>query len=261
MNDNTENNKTSTFSIEEISQKAQALKAQYGENFSVNDYLTSAKDMLNKGGKIDDLNPEKFLKEESDNKKSDQFNDGENLSYKLQKKDGKFIARGSDGTIIEGKNFEEINDKICSQLKAAPSYSKEKSVISFTGKDPEEQKIFSRNAIMKHGIAIKQGFPEDQQFWQDLKKEYLNDKSHSLDEWERMTRKLPDDVLQRTPEESKRNKERNMKEFREKLKQGHNYDNANSAQPAKNNTRQNEANKKEFDVNLIYKNKKNNNSL
>lgn len=261
MSNNTENNETSTFSIEEISQKAQALKAQYGENFSVDDYLSSAKNLLSTGGKIDDLNPKNFVKEESDNKKNDKFNDGEHQSYNLQRKDGKFIARGSDGTILEGKDFEEINDKVCSQIKASPSYSKEKSVISFTGKDPEEQKIFSRNAIMKHGIAIRQGFPEDQQFWQDLKKEYLNDKSHSLDEWERMTRKLPDDVLQRTPEESKRNKERNMKELREKLKQGHNYDNANSAQPAKNNTRQNEVNKKEIDVNLIYRNKKNSNSL
>lgn len=84
--------------------------------------------------------------------------------------------------------------------------------------------------------------------------------SISLDEWERMTRKLPDDVLQRTPEESKRNKERNMKDLRKKLRDGHN-NNTTEAQTAKTNTQQNEANKKEFDANLIYKNKKNNNSL
>ncbi len=52
MSNNTENNKTSTFLIEEISQKAQALKAQYGENFSVDDYLSSAKNLLSTGGKI-----------------------------------------------------------------------------------------------------------------------------------------------------------------------------------------------------------------
>lgn len=84
--------------------------------------------------------------------------------------------------------------------------------------------------------------------------------SISLDEWERMTRKLPDDVLQRTPEESKRNKERNMKDLRKKLRDRHN-NNTTEAQTAKTNTQQNEENKKEFDVNLIYKNKKNNNSL
>ena len=57
----------------------------------------------------------------------------------------------------------------------------------------------------------------------------MADKSHSLQDWERMTRKIPDDVMQRTPEEQARNKKLLDADLLKKLRQGVNPNDAAAA--------------------------------
>ena len=60
---------------------------------------------------------------------------------------------------------------------------------------------------MKFGLTVGNGYVNDSKFWQNLKNEYLSVKNHSLQDWERMTRLIPDNVMQRTEAEKKRNQQ------------------------------------------------------
>ncbi len=215
--------------LSEIEAQAKSLSDKYGEKFDVGAYTAAAKSYVDEHKSLEGFDSSAFIKEKDDEDKGkdkDKESDNEKiennkaLSFSLKEKDGKFTAIGTDGTVLEGKNFEEINDKICQDLKQKVENEGRECVLAYRGKNPERQEIFSRNAIMKHGVAISDGYPKDPQFWKDLKNEYLADKNHSLKEWERMTRKIPDDVMQRTPEEQARNKKLLDADLLKKLRKG-----------------------------------------
>lgn len=46
-------------------------------------------------------------------------------------------------------------------------------------------------AFINEGIAVGGDVPQDPKFWQNLKKEYLNNPEHSIDNWQHLTRKVP----------------------------------------------------------------------
>ena len=46
-------------------------------------------------------------------------------------------------------------------------------------------------AFINEGIAVGGDVPQDPKFWQNLKKEYLNNPEHSIDDWQHLTRKVP----------------------------------------------------------------------
>ena len=215
--------------LSEIEAQVKSLSDKYGEKFNAGAYATAAKSYVEEHKSLEGFDSSAFIKEKDDEDKGgdkDKESDNEKiennkaLSFSLKEKDGKFTAIGTDGTVLEGKNFEEINDKICQDLKQKVENEGRECVLAYRGKNPERQEIFSRNAIMKHGVAISDGYPKDPQFWKDLKNEYLADKNHSLQEWERMTRKIPDDVMQRTPEEQARNKKLLDADLLKKLRKG-----------------------------------------
>ncbi len=214
--------------LSEIEAQARSLSDKYGDKFDVDGYVAAAKSYVEERNSLEGFNASAFIKEKED-KDKDKDNDKDKdkkienekgLSFSLKEKDGKFTAIGSDGTVFEGKSFEEINDKVCQNMKQKAEAEGRENTICFNGESPEEQKIFSRNAIMKHDVTILGGYPQDPQFWKDLKNEYLADKSHSLQDWERMTRKIPDDVMQRTPEEQARNKKLLDADLLKKLRKG-----------------------------------------
>ena len=76
--------------------------------------------------------------------------------------------------------------------------------------------------MLKHNATIIAGWPEDKQFWKNLKDEYLKDENHTLADWEKMTRKSPDDVMSRTPEERARVKKLNDAELLKAMRRGNN---------------------------------------
>ncbi len=205
----------------EIENKIAEQKRLYGDKFDENGYRAAATAYAEATGSLANFNDAKFVKPKDDNK--EKMDNGQGKSFNLEQKDGKFIAHGSDGTVFEGKNFEEINDKVCENLAKNCRDQGEEATIAYHGNNEENKKIFSRNALLKHDITITGGWPKDQQFWQDLKAEYLKDDKHSLNDWERITRKIPDEVMGRTPEERQRNKKLNTADMLKRLRQRNNH--------------------------------------
>lgn len=200
-----------------IEEKAATLTDTYGKSFDKGAYKTAASAYLEKHDNLDGFDTNIFIKN-----KDDQIKNDEGLCFGLEERDGKVISRGSNGVVFEGKNFEEVNDKVCSYMKNDSLSKGKEPKIGFHSNDDTKKEIFSRNAIMKHNVTILAGWPEDQKFWQDLKKDYLSDKSHKQEDWERMTRKIPDDVMQRTPEEKARNKKLNDADIIAQMRKGNN---------------------------------------
>lgn len=222
----TENDVDKTFLVE---QKAQGLQEKYGERFDKNAYVAAATSHLLSNKDLSAFDEKIFIKDKKDDEKDkgkDEFNNGKDggLSFHGGYENGKYIARGPNGKVIEGKDFAEVEDKVCAELaKHAVDRGEERRACFYTNSPntKEKKEIFAKSAI-KHGLAIGHGWPEDAQFWQDLKKDYLADKKHNLGEWERMTRKIPDEIMQRTPEEQARNKKLNDADLLKALRQGKN---------------------------------------
>ena len=213
--------------LQKIETKVLALTQEYGKKFKADAYRSAAWSVK---GQTELLNSEDFLekeKEEENSKNPDKdrdkntsedknkdknedtktFSDGQGQSFKIEKQKDKMIATGKNGMVLEGKDFEEITDKICANVKQQSLSENRESQISLHAADENERQIFSRTAIMKHGMVIgRDGYSQDPKFWQEMKKEYLNTGKGRLSEWERMTRNIPDDIMQRTPEERARNR-------------------------------------------------------
>ena len=193
--------------FETVEKKVLSLTQKYAEKFNADAFRSAA---WAAKGAVDTLNVEDFLKKDEDQGCQDckdcRFSNARGKFFDLEEKDGKIVAHGNNGEVIEGKNFEEVNDNVCSIMKQASLAENREPQVSFHSSNDEQRKIFSRNAVIKHGIVIgNDGYSQDKQFWQDLKKQYLEDGKGDLSEWERMTRNVPDDIMQRSPEERTRN--------------------------------------------------------
>jgi len=221
-----------------ITEKAGRMTETYGEHFDKSAFKAAAKAYLEKHDTLDGFDAEAFVKKPEDDKEKEAPNEAEanGKCYKGGYEDGKFVFRGPRGDRIEGKDFAEANDKICAIFaKEAKEEGREATICTRWHNVPEarekkEREDFSRNAI-KHGMTILDGWSKDSQVWHDLKKDYLADKNHKLEDWERMTRKIPDEVMQRTPEEKARNKKLNDADIIAQMRKGNNP-NLQTAAPA-----------------------------
>lgn len=201
----------------QIERKISEMQKEHGKKFDDKGFKAAAKKQAEEKGTIEGVSTESFVQK-------DKMDNGQGKSYGLMKKNGKYIAYGSDGSILEGNTFEEINDKVCADLvQHCQAQGKEPTLALLNCNDNKEKQIFSKNAIMKHNATILAGWPEDKQFWQDLKADYLKDEKHTLADWERVTRKIPDDVMGRTPEESARNKKLKDAEILKQMRKGRSY--------------------------------------
>ena len=136
----------------EIENKIAEQKRLHNDKFDENGYRAAATAYAEANGSLENFNGSNFVKDQNENK--GQMNNGLGKSFGLEQKDGKFIARGSDGTVFEGKNFEEINDKVCENLAKHCRDQGREATIAYHGNNEEDKKIFSRNALMKHDITI-----------------------------------------------------------------------------------------------------------
>ena len=189
---------------DEIEQKAAEMQAQHGDKFNAERFKSAAREYAEKNGNLNGISADNFVEKDKEN-----IGNGQGKSYGLEQVNGKFIARGSDGSILEGSSFEEINDKVCADLVQHCKSQGREATIGLHSDNEEHKKTFSKNALLKHNATIIAGWPEDKQFWKNLKDEYLKDENHTLADWEKMTRKIPDDVMSRTPEERARVKKLN----------------------------------------------------
>ena len=68
--------------------------------------------------------------------------------FKLKEENGQIIAIGTDGTVIRGNSFEEINDKVCQNFKQKSIAEGKEPKIGFNSSDPQKQQIFA--SILKN---------------------------------------------------------------------------------------------------------------
>lgn len=230
-----------------IEEKLHEYLHQYNNNFDTVAYTKIALEHLKTNTSLEQLNVSDFVNKNNNiNDKNDSTYNNDKQCFHLIKDGDNLVVVGSDGTILDGKSFEETNDKVCQQFIQRDMAEGKESVINFQSNDPEKLKIFSRNAIIKFGITVGDGYPEDPNFWQSLRNEYLNNENNSIQDWERMTRLIPDNIMQRTAEEKKRNqqlikeladKKTNNKnsDFLKQLRNGSNPNHESPTPPQNNN--------------------------
>ncbi len=123
--------------------------------------------------------------------------------------DGSYTAITTKGQRLRGKNFEEISDQSCKLLKESALAEGKEPKIAYNNNPPNEHKsmIFCRNAILKFDVTIspQSDIPQDKNFWKELHSTYMNN-GGTQENWEKMTRFVPDDIIGRSPEEIIKNK-------------------------------------------------------
>ena len=178
--------------------KKQAKEKQ--QEFDENGFRVAAEKHLEKNKDLTGFDGNSFLK-----KREGEFI-GSDKKFSLLIKDGKFIALGSEGTILYGNSFEEVNDKVCYSFLCSDTAIGKEAKVEYTRKDIDQQRTFARSAILKFRMTVVDSGPSDPQFWKDLKNEFLANKENTPELWERITRFIPDEVMLRSPEERERNR-------------------------------------------------------
>ncbi|MBQ4084932.1 MAG: hypothetical protein IJC30_04685 [Alphaproteobacteria bacterium] len=192
--------------VEKIRQKRAEIVSKYGS-----EKLDMSK--LEGAESLEELKDAKqFLKEEPSNDKKQEDEQanykGKDSSFKVEEnEDGSFTARGSNGSIIKAPNFEELNRQVLSSMKETSIKAGKEPRVTFRSPNEDKRVVFAKSAVLEHGITIGKGstVPQDMEFWKDLKNEYLEDKNHTEEEWNKMTRFVPDEVMGRTKGESVKN--------------------------------------------------------
>lgn len=130
---------------DEIEQKAAEMQAQHGDKFNAERFKSAAREYAEKNGNLNGISADNFVEKDKEN-----IGNGQGKSYGLEQVNGKFIARGSDGSILEGSNFEEINDKVCADLVQHCKSQGREATIGLHSDNEEHKKTFSKNALLKH---------------------------------------------------------------------------------------------------------------
>ena len=134
---------------------------------------------------------------------------------------GKFIAKDLDGNTIEADNNYELNNKLAQAFK---NQSKNKdripSVTFNAGKNEiggvsiEQSKRDFAKAFIMNGIIPKGDIPQDKEFWQQLKNEYLSNKENSPQMWNTLTQHIPDEIVGRQKSNPKKELTKHLMDLR-----------------------------------------------
>ena len=129
-----------------IEEKLHKYLHQYNDSFDAVAYTEIALEHLKTNASLEQLNISDFINKNNDkNDKNDSTYNNDEQCFHLIKDGDNFVTVGRDGTILDGKSFEEINDKVCQQFIQKHKAEGKESIIAFYSNDSEELKIFSRN--------------------------------------------------------------------------------------------------------------------
>lgn len=78
---------------DEIEQKAAEMQAQHGDKFNAERFKSAAREYAEKNGNLNGISADNFVEKDKEN-----IGNGQGKSYGLEQVNGKFIARGSDGS-------------------------------------------------------------------------------------------------------------------------------------------------------------------
>lgn len=208
MSDNSQNDETP---LTPEQQENDFISILGEKNFDKAKYRLDAQKLQNIGMPLDILDPMAYKKDDdnyndNDNDKNKNKNKnsrntdqpdykGDGLSFISEEKNGKLFGRGSNGETFEAKNYEELNKLIAGSYKKEYEKRPDKgknSIVEYhtSDKNPQKMAAFAK-AFINEGIAVGGDVPQDPKFWQNLKKEYLNNPEHSIDNWQHLTRKVP----------------------------------------------------------------------
>lgn len=124
---------------DEIEQKAAEMQAQHGDKFNAERFKSAAREYAEKNGNLNGISADNFVEKDKEN-----IGNGQGKSYGLEQVNGKFIARGSDGSILEGSSFEEINDKVCADLVQHCKSQGREATIGLHSDNEEHKKTFPK---------------------------------------------------------------------------------------------------------------------
>lgn len=202
MSDNSQNDETP---LTPEQQENDFISILGEKNFDKAKYRLDAQKLQNIGMPLDILDPMAYKKDDdNDNDKNKNKNSrntdqpdykGDGLSFISEEKNGKLFGRGRNGETFEAKNYEELNKLIAGSYKKEYEKRPDKgknSIVEYhtSDKNPQKMAAFAK-AFINEGIAVGGDVPQDPKFWQNLKKEYLNNPEHSIDNWQHLTRKVP----------------------------------------------------------------------
>lgn len=188
----TKENKDSNFNEELFNLDAKELQKQ-DKNFRENGESSISLDSLFVG---------KYIKSDKDDDKNNNHNNSKNpLSFNCFFENGFYTGMGSDGTMFKTKDFYEMNLKIASQFKMEFDKKGKIGTVRYTAenKDPQKMQDFAR-AFINSGVRVAGDIPQDPQFWQSLKNEYLSNPDHSPEQWDNLTSNLSDELVGRSPQ-------------------------------------------------------------
>lgn len=118
-------------------------------------------------------------------------------SFRTLEKDGKFMAMGSNGETIEATSRDDLHKKIAQHYKSKGSdgvtpIAKMTVGKNYKGNRQEQMESFARVFIME-GVAVKGDVPQNPEFWQQLKKDYLKDENHTEKQWGVLVSQVPEE--------------------------------------------------------------------
>lgn len=223
--------------LSEIEQKLDLLSEKTGKQIDKEAFKKKARKHYEEFGNFDNFDIQEFLTpQEKDKPQEKQPENGQQQKPKdknrLEQEDEKdpkssfslsddfTKAKDGNGNSFNAKNPYELFNKLNDQVIANNPPGKEIKMrlnLRPEEKDREDIKEACARSAIEHGIIIKGDLPQDPKFWQSFKNEYLADKKHKPEDWERLTAHMPDELLGRTPDKEK-NKDNNKNKDIEQLK-------------------------------------------
>lgn len=190
-----------TINRTEISNKASTIKDLLGgeKSFDSTRFNEDAERALADGRSLDSLNMEDYRKKddnENDDKPDRECSNSSGFGFKCRFENGMHVARGPDGKIITGKTEDELNSQLAQEfLKEAARTGKEPyAKLTDPKKNPESMKSFAKNFI-NAGVQVDGDLPNDPQFWQQFKQDYLKNPENNLENWNKLTSKIPAEYM------------------------------------------------------------------
>lgn len=185
----------------EISNKASSVKDQLGgeKKFDESKFNDDAERAQLNGFSLDSLNAEDYRKkddDENDNNSSKDYSNGSDFGFTARFENGMHVARGPEGKVITAKTQDELHAQLAQEfLKEAQRTGKEPYThFTNTPKKPESMKSFAKNFI-NAGVQVDGDLPNDPQFWQQLKQDYLKNPEHNMEQWNKLTAKVPPEFM------------------------------------------------------------------
>lgn len=189
-------NKISHFDIE-AKKNALMNKKKENQEFDIFKFEEDIKRLQENNGNLSSLQADDYIKDNNKAASDISYAGDGDISFHVIEINNMYVATGPNGQRIFSKDFEELNLKIAKEFK---KHAEENNIpltgVQFTTtcKDKEKYRkkteIFAR-VFINEGIRVSGDLPTDPKFWQDLKKEYLQNKEHNEEMWNSLTKKVP----------------------------------------------------------------------